>query len=318
MIKNSRTVLRYPLLFRNIVLCRTTRFGCLLITFICLTLLCGCFSHIGRFTDEISSTVSADNTYEQSFAVEDGDTPNDELIDSLVDYLHDLAVLHEMPGTSLAIKIDQIKNEYQPLLVDFDSNDFYYVCGYYDEITGIGPFQYENADDFTWVKFESQDKIKETRGAEKFVVAFQINQALLVKDILSEKSIVPHVEHFQMYDPIFDKGVNINDSVVFEKTFIYLNPSSQSNIYLASSAYNHDLVSISCIKSDSVYYVSHYMYSIYSSGEKSEDNLPVLFDQYYESLISVIQPTKSDTTNSWGTTYYYGLITIDDFVKIIN
>ncbi len=313
MINNSRTVRRYPLLFRNTVLGRTIRFGCILIIFLCLTLLCGCFSHTGSFSDDDS----VDNIYEQSFAVENGDTPNDELIASLVDYLQELYVFHDMPSSSLAIKINQIKNGYQPLLVDFDPTDFYYICGYYDGIIEIGPLKYKNVAEYTWVRYESKDEIKEIHGDKNFVVAFQINKALLVKDILSEKSIVPNVEHFQMYDPIFDKGVNINDSVVFEKTFIYLNPSSQSNVYLASSAYNHDLVSIPCIKSANIYYVSQYIYSINSSGEKNEANLPVLFDQYYESLMSVIQPTKSDTTNSWGTTYYYGWITIDDFVNHI-
>ena len=83
MIKNSRTVLRYPLLFRNTVLCRTIKFGCLLIAFFGLTLLCGCFSHTGRFSDGYS----ADFTDEQSFAVEDSDTLTDELIDVLVEYL---------------------------------------------------------------------------------------------------------------------------------------------------------------------------------------------------------------------------------------
>ena len=69
---------------------------------------------------------------------------------------------------------------------------------------------------------------------------------------------------------------------------------------------------------DDEYYISHFMYSIHINGEKDEMNLRGVFDQYYDSLMSVIQPTKYSITRSSGITDYYGLITIDDFVKIIN
>ena len=105
------------------------KFTCLFIILICLTLLCGCFSHTGRFADTDS------NTYEQSFAVEDSDTLTDELIDALVEYLQGLGVEYELPDTSLSIKIDKIKKGQQPLLVDFDPDIFYFVCGYYDGVT---------------------------------------------------------------------------------------------------------------------------------------------------------------------------------------
>ena len=59
------------------------------------------------------------------------------------------------------------------------------------------------------------------------------------------------------------------------------------------------------------------MYSIHANGEKSETNLRGVFDEYYEALMSVIQPTKYSITRPWGSKDYYGLITIDDFVNHI-
>lgn len=290
------------------------KFGCLFIILVCLTLLCGCFSHTGSFADDDS----VDNIYEQSFAVEDSDTLTDELIDSLIDYLKMLYVECELADTSLSGKIDKIKFGHQPLLVDFDPTNFYFVCGYYDGITKNGPREYENSDKYTWVRFESADEIQENHEDKKFIVAFQINKALLVRDIASQKAIIPRVEHFQMYEPIFENGVNTNTHIVFEDEFIYLNPSNADRIYLSAAAFDHQVVTIPCILFENEYYISHFMYSIHINGEKDEMNLRGVFDQYYDSLMSVIQPTKYSITRSSGITDYYGLITINDFAKIIN
>ena len=289
------------------------KFGCLFIILVCLTLLCGCFSHTGRFSDDDS----VDKIYEQSFAVEDSDTLTDELIDSLIDYLKMLYVECELADTSLSGKIDKIKFGHQPLLVDFDPTNFYFVCGYYDGITKNGPREYENSDKYTWVRFESADEIQENHEDKKFIVAFQINKALLVRDIASQKAIIPRVEHFQMYEPIFENGVNTNTHIVFEDEFIYLNPSNADRIYLSAAAFDHQVVTIPCILFENEYYISHFMYSIHINGEKDEMNLRGVFDHYYDSLMSVIQPTKYSITRSSGITDYYGLITIDDFVNII-
>lgn len=289
------------------------KFGCLFIILVCLTLLCGCFSHTGSFSDDDS----VDKIYEQSFAVEDSDTLTDELIDSLIDYLKMLYVECELADTSLSEKIDKIKFGHQPLLVDFDPTNFYFVCGYYDGITKNGPREYENSDKYTWVRFESADEIQENHEDKKFIVAFQINKALLVRDIASQKAIIPRIEHFQMYEPIFENGVNTNTHIVFEDEFIYLNPSNADRIYLSAAAFDHQVVTIPCILFENEYYISHFMYSIHINGEKDEMNLRGVFDQYYDSLMSVIQPTKYSITRSSGITDYYGLITIDDFVNII-
>lgn len=289
------------------------KFGCLFIILVCLTLLCGCFSHTGSFSDDDS----VDIIYEQSFAVEDSDTLTDELIDALVEYLQGLGVEYELPDTSLSIKIDNIKKGQRPLLVDFDPTNFYFVCGYYDGITENGPLKYGNSNEYTWVRFESADEIQENHEDKKFIVAFQINKALLVRDIASPQAIIPRIEHFQMYEPIFENGVNTNTHIVFEKEFIYLNPSNAERIYHSTSLFNHQVVTIPCINYDE-YYISHFMYSIHINGEKDEMNLRGVFDQYYDSLMSVIQPTKYSITRSSGITDYYGLITIDDFVKILN
>ena len=311
MMKNPLTIRKYPPLFRNTVLGRTVRLGCLLIIFLCLTLLCSCFSHTGSFADDDS------DTYEQSFAVEDSDTLNDELIDSLVDYLQGLHLQYEIHDTSLSIKIDKIKKGHQPLLVDFDPTDFYFVCGYYNVITEDELFKYRNADDFTWVRFENANEIKEIHDDKNIVVAFQINKALFVRDIASQKAIIPRIEHFQMYEPIFEEGVNTGTHLVFEEEFIYLNPSNAERVYHSTSAFYHQVVTISCINYDNEYYISHFMYSIHADGEKYETNLRGIFDEYYEALMSFIQPTKYSITRPWGSKDYYGLITIDDFVNHI-
>lgn len=289
------------------------KFTCLFIILVCLTLLCGCFSHTGRFSDDDS----VDNIYEQSFAVEDSDTLNDELIDSLIDYLKMLYVEYELPDTSLSIKIDNIKKGQQPLLVDFDPDIFYFVCGYYDGVTENGPLKYRNSEEYTWVRFENQNEIKEIHEDKNFIVAFQINKALLVRDIASPQAIIPRIEHFQMYEPVFENGVNTNTHIVFEKEFIYLNPSSAERIYLSTSAFTHQVVTIPCILLDNKYYITRVTYSIHANGNKDEGYLKGDFGTYYDALISIMDTTKYSVTTAQGRTDYYGLIEINDFVNHI-
>ena len=289
------------------------KFTCLFIILVCLTLLCGCFSHTGRFSDDDS----VDNIYEQSFAVEDSDTLTDELIDSLIDYLKMLYVEYELPDTSLSGKIDKIKRGQQPLLVDFDPTNFYFVCGYYDGITENGPLKYINSNEYTWVRFENQNEIKEIHEDKNFIVAFQINKALLVRDIASQKAILPRVEHFQMYDPVFENGVNTNTHIVFGKEFIYLNPSNAERIYLSTSAFTHQVVTIPCILLDNKYYITRVTYSIHANGNKDEGYLKGDFGTYYDALMSIMDTTKYSVTTAQGRTDYYGLIEINDFVNHI-
>ena len=289
------------------------KFTCLFIILVCLTLLCGCFSHTGSFSDDDS----VDNIYELSFAVEDSDTLTDELIDALVEYLQGLGVEYELPDTSLSIKIDNIKKGQQPLLVDFDPTNFYFVCGYYDGITENGPLKYINSNEYTWVRFENQNEIKEIHADKNFIVAFQINKALLVRDIASPQAIIPRIEHFQMYEPIFENGVNTNTHIVFEKEFIYLNPSSAERIYLSTSAFTHQVVTIPCIFLDNKYYITRVTYSIHANGNKDEGSLKGDFGTYYDALMSIMDTTKYSVTTAQGRTDYYGLIVINDFVDHI-
>ena len=265
----------------------------------------------------IHSSNTADNIYEQSFAVDDSNTLNDGLIDALVEYLRDFYVQYELPDTSLSIKIDKIKNGQQPLLVDFDPDNFYFVCGYYDGVTVNGPLEYKNSEEYTWVRFESQNEIKEIYEDKNFIVAFQINKALLVRDIASHQAIIPRIEHFQMYEPIFENGVNTNAHIIFEKEFIYLNPSNAERVYHSTSAFNHQAVTIPCILLDNKYYITRVTYSIHASGNTSERNLKGDFGTYYDALMSIMNTTKYSVTNEQGRTDYYGLIDIDDFVNHI-
>ena len=296
------------------------KFCSLLIILVCLTLLCGCFSDTGSIYDEISTGKnSVDNIYEQSFAIEDSDTLTDELINTLVDFLQDLYVQYDLVASTLSDRIDKIKNGQQPMLVDFDPTNFYYVCGYYDGITENGPLKYRNSEEYTWVRFESTNEIKDTYEGKKFIVAFQINKALLVRDIVSPQTILPRVEHFQMYEPIFENGVNTNTHVVFEEEFIYSNKSSAERIYHSTSLYYHQLVTINCINYDNEYYILQYVHSIHINGEKDERNLKGEFSNYYDTLISIMDTSKCSVTRENGRVDCYGLIDIDDFVnRVIN
>ena len=179
---------------------------------------------------------------------------NSDLIVELLTFLDEYRKDIMPPTTSLAKQIDSIKSGKQPLHVVFNPDEYYFVCGY-------NPSESEKTvfDNCVWIKYDNETEIQEYYNGGKITVAFQINKALNVMDILFEGSAVPDMEHFQLYDVVFENGVNVAAPATFDSAFIYLNDSNKELIYYSVGKYYHKSVTIPCVYLDEQYFISIYL-----------------------------------------------------------
>lgn len=243
------------------------------------------------------------------------------LVVTLIDYLEEYRIQVELPPLSLSNQINQIKNGSKPFHTVFDSSDYYYVCGYYTSPHELEYVDYCCPEEYTWVKYEDESQIQEYSDEMKCIVTFQINNASTITDLLSNETSVSNVQHFQIYTPIFENGVNTETALVFDETFIYLCDTNENILYHCIDTYYHELITIPCARFDNQYYVSIYLDTI-GSGEifileksLSKDAIIYNFGEYYDSIVSVMDTEKYYTNNGDGYIVYYGVVSLENFVE---
>ena len=198
-------------------------------------------------------------------------------------------------------------------------SDTYFVCAYYTE--DYWPIFYFDAPKFTWVKYDSADKITEAYNNLTFVAGFQFNVASLATDIVSTEVVARKFHHYQFYQPVFIEGVNTSDPINFNDTFIELVYPNDSDVYLTTKLHGYrywsiPIVYINDCVSESGYYIPVHYRTTYSNGTNYDVPLEYEFEEYYDELMSVMITDKYSVCYS-NSTSFYGLIKLDDLVKII-
>ena len=160
---------------------------------------------------------------------------------------------------------ERVKRGAQPLHIEFDPDDYYYMCCYYN-VTHEYPEDLNCCvDKYTWVKFEDSNDIVEIYNGEKFIAAYQINKAAFVRDI-SFNAAVPEVEYFQIFDAQFDNGYNISESIYFNRTILYAYSSKQSVLFCYKPFFEYGKT-VFCEKRQGEYYIVDKQYNFYSLDE---------------------------------------------------
>ncbi len=252
------------------------------------------------------------------------------LRDTLVEYLEQSIWEYDKKTYSEEEKIDFIKNGAQPLHVAFDPSDYYFVCGYYNDPEGKEIGWYGNAKEYIWVKYGSADKIRETYLGKELIAAFQMNRALFVKDLSKNKSYLPGMEHFQIYTPKFEDGVNVNPPIDFSETFIYLNGVTtegdysferfKGRGYCSVNQHSYEMLTIRCICFEDQYYIPIHTHTIHSDGTYSDDTnyLVRTFGKYYDAIENIMETGRYSIENeTYHSVRHYGLVSMDDFANEI-
>ena len=118
--------------------------------------------------DETDTTTTTDDTVSTTGGavvepIEGAVSLDDDMVDSLKEYLRELPALQESDPISKTWedKINEIKAGKQALLVEFDPDSYYYMCAYYSgDYTSEAVF-YSNRSEYTWVKFDCAENIQE-------------------------------------------------------------------------------------------------------------------------------------------------------------
>jgi hypothetical protein len=98
-----------------------------------IMLISSCKPHIDQSDgDNSSSALSDDNNDDKSVEILEN---NSKLVQSLIEYLNwlDNKTSYDMPDVTMENQINSIKSgKIQPLLLDFEPDNCYFVCGYHN------------------------------------------------------------------------------------------------------------------------------------------------------------------------------------------
>lgn len=244
-----------------------------------------------------------------------GMTLSDDLIRVLRKYLQDINMEYELIDVTYADKLDMIRNGTQAVYAEFDPSEVYYACAYYPLTETDTEIDYCCVSNYTWIGYEDPGDIQEYYDGAPCIVSFQINRAGSVRDILSDEKAAPGMEHFQMYKPMFQNGVNVSSSVPFDDSIVYLHSSGQDTVYFASAAYDYRQKTMLCTESDDLVYLAVELYTVNASGNRSEANLTVELGVYYDALMRIMILDQYQVQKENGSTMYYGLLKPGDLVK---
>ena len=261
-----------------------------------------------------------ESTTEESMTEDSSGHFKDDLIAALVNYLQNVNTLYYLGDTSYEAKINDIKRGEQPLLVRFNSERYYFVCGYYNathEYPENKSSGFCCATEYTWVKFKKATDIQEYYDDKKLIVAFQINNSAFVKNISPKSAYTPNVEHFQMYETLFVNGKNVNDCVEFGETFIYLTPTNKLYVYCSVFSHDYKMNNLPCVELNGGYYIPIRTQTSYPDGEVVDVDIKRQLGDYYDVLIGVMEKRKYSENTEGGYTLYYGLFDLEKFMDAI-
>ena len=243
-----------------------------------------------------------------------------ELVLALVDFLGHIgsAAASDVPDVTLEDKIDQIKSgNVQPLLLDFEPQNYYFVCAYFDcNEHETEKHTYYCASSYTWVKYKSEKAIKNDYNGENLVVAFQVNCSSIARDIITGEDDGLSVESIDLYNPEFVNGSNVNPAIDVSAAYIYLNRSKSNSLYITPK-YTSDLDTIDCVCLNDRYYIFLGIYNVGTDGKRYDIDNSWKLGKYYDSMSEIMITGEYSKVMNGGWVRHYGLFDIAEFVNKI-
>ena len=148
----------------------------------------------------------------------------------------------------------------------------------------------------------------------KLAVAFQINKAEFVVDIVDDEATVPELEHYSMYTPSFADGRNIADALDISVSFLYFRSvNHESDSYLIDSVDSrvHYLSAVPSLKIEGDYFIA-----LESERGEYKIDLEYGFGKHYASIMNIAEQDKY-VYEVDGVSYSYILVDINEFANEI-
>jgi hypothetical protein len=270
--------------------------------------------------------IAYENTVIETTRNEDGTMKIDnELLAILLDHVHyTYGGYDDIKEYSLENIINMSKGSREPLLVEFDASNSYYICAYfshdhYDDMTELSCCCCFES--YVWVGFDTKEEIPEIYGGEKLLFAIQMTPSVSCKNLRTDETGIA-TEHYMIYEPEFENGFNVAPVTEFNSILFYLTYDKGDTVYFSTNPYSYLRLNLRCIEIDGEIYLfkSTAIRTEKSNGEIEVRDLTYTFGQYYDQLMAImISDLYSETYENSGEnhTYYYGLFKLEDFVDII-
>ena len=247
----------------------------------------------------------------------------EELLDAIVDFLNEYHTDHELLTFSEEQTIDAIKRGESAVHAAYDPSKYYFVCGYYkgDHEDSTESRSYCCSEEYAWVKFENADEIQEHYNDAKMAVAFQVNKALFVKDLLTGEKYSSFKENFQLYTPEFVDGLNTNMPVHCSETFIFVNMWNLQEypIYYSTSSYYHRDTTWRCIAMEERYFMMFHWYHLDPDGQcTSITKWEKRFGKYCANMMNIMCQETYSVPHITGAANVYALIELNDFAEMVS
>ncbi len=258
---------------------------------------------------------TGNNVVEPSRDVEDP-----KLLSGLIEYLHLLFDCIEPLDGRAEARID-LMSRYRILHVEIDPDNYYYVCGYFNDAEVHDNEIQEThlyccAESYTWIRINNEADIPATYDGKRLIAAFQINGTSFVKDVLSNDTPAPSFEHFLVYTPKFENGINVAESLYCKESYIYSTDPESEYVLDSVQKRFHETYAFYCIELNEEYYIYEKARIDYKNNVSTNIDFVVEFGKYYDQLTEImIEDQYTETKNE--NTYYYILFKIDEFVDAV-
>lgn len=274
---------------------------------ICLILVCtlmGCEQSDPTATDSQPSTAPS--------ADEPINAPDEALIETLTEYIHNILTEYDMADYNIGIAIDYARGNANAYFVVTDNDAYYYACAYCNSDHIESLYNYDCVDSYIWVRFDSEAEITETYNGSQLAIAFQVNQAQQCRNLKTDENA--DFGYCQRYKPTFTEGLNTADALTCDKMFIITR--STTPIYYIYDWTPDWYCTLYCTEIDGQFYYKQYVGQKYSDGSISYyQYLDYDFGEYCDALMESINAMPYQEMGDYGE--IFGFIGIKDIAQII-
>lgn len=270
--------------------------------------------------------IADENTVIETTRNEDGTMKIDnELLAILLDHVHyTYGGYDDIKEYSLEDIINMSKDSREPLLVEFDSSNSYYICAYfshdhYNDMTELSCCCCFES--YVWAGFDTEEEIPEIYGGEKLLFAIQMTPSVSCKNLRTDETDYS-VEHYMIYEPEFENGFNVAPEAPLNAYMFYLSKDVEDCIYFTSTKESYRVNYPKCVEINGEIYLHEYVciYSVNDHGERNEIDRELNYGKYYDELMAIMHTDLYSETREGpdgNYTLYYGLFKLGDFVDII-
>ncbi len=201
------------------------------------------------------------------------------------------------------------------LYVEFDPEQYYFLCGYYAEPDENEMLLHDNTYSYLWVAFDDGRDIPESYQGCELTVVVQINRSKRCRDLQDESKTV-QLENYLVLDlPKFENGQCVCEPAEVDDALIFLS-LYEARQYSDIGYQSNKQYDIPCIELEGQMYIPIQQYVLYADGTRTDTKLKNQLGKYYDAIMAVLIDDQYSVTNARGNEQHYGVLKLEDFFAL--